>query len=50
MLVTLGYPAEGASDIENERKGRRPVEEVVHYGSVEADGSTTLSIPSPGDD
>jgi len=50
MLITLGYPAEGASDIENERKGRRPVEEVVHYGSVGADGSTTLSVPSPGDD
>lgn len=50
MLVTLGYPAEGASDVENERKGRRPVEEVVHYGGFEADDATTLSVPSPGDD
>ncbi|MFT4909762.1 MAG: nitroreductase [Natronomonas sp.] len=50
MLVTLGYPAEGASDVENERKGRRPVEEIVHYGGFEADDATTLSVPSPGDD
>jgi nitroreductase len=30
MLITLGYPAEEAADIENERKQRRPVEEVLH--------------------
>nr|WP_152024087.1 nitroreductase family protein [Natronomonas moolapensis] len=50
MLVTLGYPAEGASDVENERKGRRPVEEVVHYGRFEPGDATTLSVPEPGDD
>jgi len=50
MLVTLGYPAEGASDIENERKGRRPVEDVVHYGRFETDDATTLSVPAPDDD
>jgi len=31
MLVTMGYPAEGADDIENDRKTRRPPEEIVHY-------------------
>jgi nitroreductase len=50
MLVTLGYPAEGASDVENERKGRRPIEEVVHYGSFEPGDATTLSVPAPDDD
>jgi nitroreductase len=50
MLVTLGYPAEDASDVENERKGRRPIEEVVHYGSFEPGDATTLSVPAPDDD
>jgi len=46
MLVTLGYPADGAADIENERKGRRPVDDIVHYDSFEPSDSTTLSTPS----
>ena len=33
MLVTVGYPAEDAA--EAERKYRRPVDEVVHYGTFE---------------
>jgi len=45
MLVTLGYPAEGADDLERERKGRRPTEEVVHYGSFDPGGDTTLETP-----
>ncbi len=48
MLVTLGYPAEDAADIENERKGRRPIDDVVHYDSFEPSDATTLS--TPGDD
>ena len=48
MLITLGYPAEDASDIENERKERRPVDDVVHYDSFDPSDSTTLS--APGDD
>ncbi len=47
MLITLGYPAEGAADIENERKARRPVEEIVHYGEFEPGEETTLA---PADD
>lgn len=42
MLVTLGHPAEGAADVENERKARRPVEEVVHYGEFDPVGETTI--------
>ena len=30
-LVTLGYPAEGAADVERPRKFRRPTEEFVHF-------------------
>lgn len=30
MLITLGYPAEGTADIENDRKERRSVDEVLH--------------------
>jgi nitroreductase len=48
MIVTLGYPAGEAADIGNERKGRRPVEEVVHYESFDADRETTLEIPDIG--
>ena len=48
MLVTLGYPEADASDITNERKERRPIEDVVHYDSFEPSDSTTLS--APGDD
>ncbi|MFC6989268.1 nitroreductase family protein [Haloplanus sp. GCM10025708] len=35
MLVTLGYPAEDAPDLERPRKLRRPVEEVVHFESFD---------------
>jgi len=42
MLVTLGYPAEGTADVENERKARRPVEEVVHYDEFEPVAETPL--------
>ncbi len=42
MLVTMGYPAEGAADIENERKARRPVDEFVHYEEFEPVGETHL--------
>ena len=43
MLITLGYAAEGAADIENERKARRPVEEIVHYGEFDPSEETTLA-------
>lgn len=43
MLVTLGYPAEGAADIDNERKARRPVESFVHHETLSLDGETTLA-------
>ena len=42
MLITLGYPAEGTTDIENERKTRRPVDEVVHYGEFDPVEETSL--------
>ena len=42
MLITLGYPAEDAADVENERKARRPVEEVVHYDEFEPVEETPL--------
>ena len=45
MLVTLGYPVDKASDIENERKGRRPIEEVVHYETFDPSEETTLETP-----
>jgi len=31
MLVTLGYPEDGADDIEGPRKLRRPVDEITHF-------------------
>ncbi len=46
MLITLGYPAEETADIENERKGRRPVKEIVHYGSFEPSETTKLEAPT----
>ena len=49
MLVTLGYPAEGTADIENERKGRRPVEEILHYESFEPSEATSLETPTLGE-
>ncbi|MFD1634120.1 nitroreductase family protein [Haloplanus ruber] len=45
MLVTLGYPAADAADIENERKGRRPVEEIVHYETFEPSETTRVETP-----
>jgi len=50
MLVTLGYPAEDASDIENTRKGRRPVDEFVHYESFEPVTETSLEVPGEDGD
>lgn len=47
MLITLGYPAENAADIENERKARRPVDDIVHYGEFDPGEETTLA---PADD
>jgi len=46
MLITLGYPAEGTADIENERKSRRPVDEVVHYGEFDPVEETSFGDPS----
>lgn len=31
MLITLGYPDESCDDLQNERKYRRPVEDILHY-------------------
>ena len=45
MLVTLGYPVDDAADIENERKGRRPIEDVVHYETFDPSEKTTLETP-----
>jgi len=45
MLVTLGYPIDEAPDIENERKGRRPIEEVVHYETFDPSEETRLETP-----
>lgn len=45
MLVTLGYPAEDAADIENERKGRRPIDEIVHYESFDPSETTHVETP-----
>lgn len=36
MIVTLGYPAEGTADIENDRKERRSVDEIVHHETFTA--------------
>lgn len=49
MLVTLGYPTEEATDIENERKGRRPIDEVVHYESFDPVEEATVKTPSIGE-
>ena len=45
MIVTLGHPADNADDVENERKGRRPVEEVVHYEEFNPGRQTSLEVP-----
>jgi len=49
MIVTLGYPADGAADVENERKGRRPVDEIVHYESFDPSEETRLETPDLGE-
>lgn len=46
MLITLGYPAENAPDLERERKGRRPLEEVVHYEEFTPTTETALHTPN----
>jgi hypothetical protein len=43
MLVTLGYPADDAADVEHDRKVRRPVEEIVHYGSFDPVDETDVT-------
>jgi nitroreductase len=35
MLLTMGYAEEGADDRENERKLRRPVDEIVHFDAFD---------------
>ena len=45
MLITLGHPADSTADIDNERKGRRPIDEVVHYETFEPGPDTTLETP-----
>ncbi|RDI72384.1 nitroreductase family protein [Halopelagius longus] len=47
MLVTMGYAAEDAPDVENERKYRRPVDEIVHYDEFDPLGSTELPAETP---
>ena len=42
MLITMGYPVDGAADIENERKERRPADEIVHYEDFDPVEETTF--------
>jgi nitroreductase len=42
MIVTMGYPADGTPDIDNERKARRSVDEIVHYEEFEPVKETNL--------
>jgi nitroreductase len=42
MLLTVGYPAEDTADIENDRKARRPVEEITHFGEFDPVEETTI--------
>ena len=49
MLVTLGYPDSEAADIENERKGRRPIEDVVHYEEFDPSERSTVEAPDIGE-
>ena len=49
MLITLGYPADPTADIDNERKGRRPIDSVVHYESFDPSDETTLETPDIGE-
>lgn len=48
MLVTLGYPAEDAADLELPRKLRRDAESFVHFETFEPE--TEPAAPSPADD
>ena len=49
MLITLGYPAEETADIENDRKARRPVDEVVHYGEFDPVAETDAGAVADDD-
>jgi Nitroreductase len=49
MLITLGYPADSTADIDNERKGRRPIEEIVHYEAFDPSDETVLETPAFGE-
>ncbi|MDS0299644.1 nitroreductase family protein [Halogeometricum sp. S1BR25-6] len=42
MLVTMGYSADGAADVDRERKYRRSVDEIVHYDEFDPVTSTEL--------
>jgi len=42
MLVTMGYPEEGTPDIQNERKARRPLGEIVHHEEFDPIEETEL--------
>lgn len=50
MLVTLGYAPEDAADQENERKLRRPVEEIVHHETFEPEAEAVEAAPAADDD
>jgi nitroreductase len=56
MLVTLGYPAADAADVTNDRKVRRPVDEIVHYGTfdpvaeTDVDPGATVPVGADGPD
>ncbi len=43
MLITLGYPADETADIENERKERRPVDEVLHIDEFNPTDDTVVA-------
>lgn len=47
MIVTLGYPAEGTGDIENDRKERRSVDEIVHHETFTAPERPEASDAGP---
>lgn len=53
MLVTMGYPEDGAADVENARKFRRSVDEIVHYDEfdpVESTHRLDSAAPASADD
>ncbi|SFR52863.1 nitroreductase family protein [Halogeometricum limi] len=54
MLVTMGYAAEDAPEMQNEGKFRRPVDEIVHYDEFDPVESTELpedvAEAAPSDD